>query len=113
MSDWEREWLPGDIVDAYVPTRSRRHQLIYLGAAGGTWPWRLLDGERNPLELGIGPDNVRDERLLLRVAEPEPVRMNPGPQNGVIFGDVAIAQIAEGLARRARRSGWSVPEWLS
>lgn len=27
-------WQPGDIVDGYVPTRGRRHRLIYLGVAG-------------------------------------------------------------------------------
>lgn len=57
-------WKPGDLVSAYVPTRSKRHPLVYLGALGGRHPWRLLDD--GDVEMaGIGPTNVQDVRPLI------------------------------------------------
>ncbi len=60
-----QDWKPGDLVSAYVPTRNKRHALVYLGTLGGSHPWRLLDDGLDVGRAGIGATNVRDARPLI------------------------------------------------
>jgi hypothetical protein len=65
------EYKPGALVSAFVPTRSRRHVLVHVGA--DDWPWRILDSDFGTvlaLANGIGADNVTDIRPLV-VIDPE------------------------------------------